>query len=80
MPHVIVKLWPGRSGEQKRQLTDEIVKDVVAIAGCEAQSVSVAFEEVAPEKWADEVHRPNILDKANTLYKQPGYVPIETDS
>jgi len=29
MPHVIVKLYPGRSDEQKTRLAEEIVKDVV---------------------------------------------------
>jgi 4-oxalocrotonate tautomerase len=50
---------------------------VVAIAGCEDKSVSVAFEEVAPEDWAAGVYWPDILDKADTLYKQPGYNPFE---
>jgi len=35
MPHVIVKLYPGRSEEQKTRVTEEIVKDVVTIAKCE---------------------------------------------
>jgi 4-oxalocrotonate tautomerase len=43
MPHVIVKLYPGRSEGQKARLAEEIVKDVVAIAKCEEKSVSVAF-------------------------------------
>jgi 4-oxalocrotonate tautomerase len=46
MPHVIVKLYPGRSKEQKKQLASEIVKKVTEIAVCEEKSVSVAFEEV----------------------------------
>ncbi len=46
MPHVIVKLYPGRSEEQKIKLTDEIIKDVVAIAKCDEKSVAVAFEEI----------------------------------
>ncbi len=29
MLHVIVKLYPGRSDEQKHQLAEEIAKDVV---------------------------------------------------
>ena len=28
MPHVIVKLWPGESEQQKRRLADAITKDV----------------------------------------------------
>jgi 4-oxalocrotonate tautomerase len=35
MPHVIVKLYPGRSKEQKKQLASEIVKKVTEIAVCE---------------------------------------------
>jgi hypothetical protein len=42
MPHVIVKLYPGRSEQQKNRLAEQIVKDVVAIAKCEEEAVSVA--------------------------------------
>jgi len=77
MPHVIVKLYPGRSEEQKLKLANEIVKDVVTIAGCEEKSVSVAFEEIAKEDWAQTVYKPDILDKKASLYKEPGYNPFE---
>ena len=77
MPHVIVKLYPGRSEEQKLRLTNEIVKAVVDIAKCEEKSVSVAFEEVAPDQWAETVYRPDILVTKNKLYKTPGYNPFE---
>jgi len=77
MPHVIVKLYPGRSEEQKIKLADEIAKDVVAIAKCEENSVSVAFEEIEKEDWAKKVYRPDILDKKDSLYKEPGYNPFE---
>ena len=76
MPHIIIKLWPGRTEEQKNCLAQEIAKDVAAIAGCEDKSVSVAFEEVAPEDWPEEVYRPDILERADTLYKRPGYNPF----
>lgn len=72
MPHVIVKLYPGRSEEQKKKLTDEIVKDVVAIAKCDEKSVSVAFEEIEKEDWAEKVYKPDIIEKKETLYKEPG--------
>jgi hypothetical protein len=29
MPHVIVKLWPGKSERQKQQLADAITRDVM---------------------------------------------------
>ena len=77
MPHVIVKLYPGRSEQQKTRLAEEIVKDVVAIAKCEEKSVSVAIVEIKPEAWAEEVYRPDILDNQERLYKKPGYNPFE---
>ena len=77
MPHIIVKLYPGRSDEQKTHLAEEIVKDVVTIAKCEEKSVSVAFEEIKPEDWAEKVYRPDILENPQRLYKKPGYNPFE---
>ena len=77
MPHVIVKLYPGRSEEQKVRLVEEIVKDIVAIAKCEEKSVSVAIEEIKPEDWAEKVYRPDILDNQQRLYKKPGYNPFD---
>ena len=76
MPHVIVKMYPGRSEAQKRMLAEEIVKDLVSIAGCKERSVSVAFEEIEAEDWAEKVYRPDILNKKDSLYKQPGYNPF----
>jgi 4-oxalocrotonate tautomerase len=76
MPHVIVKLYPGRSELQKTRLAEEIVKVVVAIAKCEEKSVSVAIEEVKPEDWAEKVYKPDILDNPEKLYKKPGYNPF----
>jgi 4-oxalocrotonate tautomerase len=70
-PH-IVKLYPGRSQQQKTRLAKEIVKDVVAIAKCEEKSVSVAIEEIKPEDWAEKVYRPDILNSPEKLYKEPG--------
>ena len=77
MPHVIVKLYPGRSEEQKTKLANEIVRDIVAIAKCEEKSVSVAFEEIEKEDWAEKVYKPDILNKKDSLYKEPGYNPFE---
>jgi 4-oxalocrotonate tautomerase len=73
MPHVIVKLYPGRSEQQKIRLAEAIVKDVVAIIKCGEESVSVAIEEIKPEDWAEKVYKPDILNTPGKLYKKPGY-------
>ena len=77
MPHVIVKLYPGRTAEQKKRLADEIVRAVVDIAKCAEKSVSVAIEEVNPEDWTEKVYKPDILNSAHPLYKEPGYDPLQ---
>ena len=69
MPHVSVKLWPGRSEQTKQQLADAIVEDVVNIIGCGEESVSVAIEEVDPKDWKEKVYDPLIRKKMETLYK-----------
>jgi len=73
MPHVIVKLYPGRSEQQKIRLAEQIVKDVVDIIKCDESSVSVAIEEIKPADWAAKVYRPDILNNPDKLYKKPGY-------
>jgi len=73
MPHVIVKLWPGKSEQQKQHLADAITKEVTRILGYGDEAVSVGFEEVSADAWRDEVYQPDIVAKANTIYKKPGY-------
>jgi 4-oxalocrotonate tautomerase len=73
MPHVTVKLLPGRTEEQKARLANAIVEDVVTIAKCDEESVSVAIEEVKAEDWDEKVYRPEILPNRDRLYKKPGY-------
>jgi len=73
MPHVIVKLYPGRSEQQKIRLAEEIVKDVVAIMQCGEESVSVPIEEIKPGDWAEKVYKPDILNAPGKIYKKPGY-------
>ena len=75
MPHILVKLYPGRTEEQKHRLARKIVQDVVAIAGCEVKSVSVAIEEVTPKEWTEKVYQPDIIDRKELLYIAPGYTP-----
>ena len=76
MPHIIVKLYPGRSEQQKVELTKKIVKNVVEIAECKETSVSVAFEEIEPIDWAEKVYKPDIIDSQGVFYKKPGYDPF----
>jgi len=73
MPHVIVKLWPGKSEQQKRRLTQAIVKDVMNVLNYGEESVSVAIEEVPARDWAEKVYKPDIVENSEKLYHKPGY-------
>ena len=73
MPHVVVKLWPGKSEQQKARLAEAITKYVMEIFNYGDESVSVAMEEIPAADWKDNVYKPDILDHPERLYKRPGY-------
>ena len=73
MPHISVKLYPGRSEQQKAQLAEAIVQDVVDIIQCGEGSISVAIEDIDPQDWKEKVYLPEIVKKSDKLYKKPGY-------
>jgi 4-oxalocrotonate tautomerase len=76
MPHVIVKLYSGRSEQQKATLAEELSKAVVKTLNCGEEAVSVAVEDVKPEEWAQNVYKPDILGNPEKIYKKPGYDPF----
>jgi 4-oxalocrotonate tautomerase len=73
MPHVIVKLWPGKSEQEKARLAGKIAKDVMDVFNYGEESVSIGFEEIKSQDWKEKVYRPDIRDKWEKLYKKPGY-------
>ena len=64
---------PGRTEDQKKQMTSEIVKAIKNTIDTSESSISIAIEEVPEEKWAEEVYKPDIIGKEHLLYKKPGY-------
>jgi 4-oxalocrotonate tautomerase len=77
MPHVVVKIWPGNSELEKRELSEKILKDVSGILKCAEKYISVAVEEIQPEDWTEKVYRPEIAPNLDKLYVKPGYNPLE---
>lgn len=72
MPHVVVKLFPGRTDEQKQSCAQKIVEALGETLGCPEGSVSVAFHDVAKKDW-EKVYETEILRQGENLYKKPGY-------
>ena len=77
MPHVIVKLATGRTEQQKTQLSEAIVKDVMNVLSVGEEAISVAFEEIKPQDWTEKVYKPDIHPNLDKLYKKPGYDPFK---
>ena len=75
MPHVAIKLFPGKTEEQKIQLTEEIRQSLMSVFKSTDESISIAFEEVDPKDWIEAVYKPDIESKEDKLYKKPGYNP-----
>lgn len=73
MPHVIVKMFAGRSEADKKRLADQISLAVVNSIGASESSISVAVEELDPNEWTEKVYDPEIAARPEILYKKPGY-------
>jgi 4-oxalocrotonate tautomerase len=76
MPHVIIKMYAGKSDRQKKFIADEVTKAVMKSAGHGEDAVSVSIEDVQPPDWTEKVYKPDINAKPENLYKKPGYNPL----
>ena len=74
MPHVSIKLFPGKSDEQKKALTKKIVEATKETLEVGEDVISLVFEEVTPDEWEAKVTKVDILPKRDFLYKVPGYI------
>jgi 4-oxalocrotonate tautomerase len=73
MPHVIIKMYPGTSEEQKEKIAQEITTILMINADKPEEAVSIAITEVAEDAWMEEVYAKEIEPNKKKLYKKPGY-------
>ena len=52
MPIVRIEMWPGRTKAQKAELARVITEAVVTIAHTRPEAVTVVFQDVAKDNWA----------------------------
>jgi 4-oxalocrotonate tautomerase len=53
MPVLEVKLWQGRTREQKAELARRLTEVMVEVAACPVASVTIMFEDYAKVDWAE---------------------------
>lgn len=75
MPHVIVKIV-GQSEESKQQIAEKLTQTLTDTLSIDEQFVSISIEDIVKENWLEDVYKPDILEKRDTLYKKPGYDPL----
>jgi 4-oxalocrotonate tautomerase len=51
MPLVRIDMFPGRTLDQKREITEVLTKELCRIAKCQPETITVMFNEVAREDW-----------------------------
>ena len=53
MPFIEVKLWEGRTREQKAELARRLTDDMVEVVGCPRKAVSIVFSDYPQSDWAE---------------------------
>ncbi|UII24043.1 tautomerase family protein [Fulvivirga ligni] len=72
MPHLQIKLLEGKTEEQKKELSDALVKTAMEILHYGEESFSVSIEDFTLDQWKGDVYPKQILGNKNLLYKYPG--------
>ena len=52
MPFIHVRLFEGRTQEQKQAFVDAITRETVRTLGCSAEAVDIVLEDVRKAYWA----------------------------
>lgn len=73
MPHISVKMYTGRTQEQKQKMAEAIKAAVIDTIGCAGNYISVAVEDFAPDDWKP-VFDKEIRNNPNIFIK-PNYEP-----
>ncbi len=72
MPHIIVKMYKGRTEETKMNIANILADALSEKGGIDRSAISVAIEDIPKEKWKEEVCDKEFKDNDN-LYIKPEY-------
>lgn len=73
MPHFEIKMLEGKTEEQKKKLTEAIIKAAQGVIGFGDESYSVTIEDFTLNQWKNDVYPKDIMERKEILYKEPGY-------
>lgn len=72
MPHITVKMFPGREKALKQKLSARLAEVTAETLQVNARYVSVSIEDVPEEEWDEKVYIP-MMQAEDLLYKKPEY-------
>ena len=72
MPLITVKMWPGRSEEQKRAAAEALLDAAVQSLGTPATAFTIIMEDIPKEEWDAQVVIPEIEPKADLVMIRQG--------
>ena len=73
MPHVVVKMWPGRTEEQKKACARAVAQAVVdTIDDVTDPLMSVSIMEIPSEEWDGKINKIDRVDKNAVMYIPKG--------
>jgi len=64
VPHIIIKLWPGRTMEQKRAVCIPVGKALAEATGIDLEHISMSIEEVKQDEWDAKIRHGELVEKA----------------
>lgn len=72
MPHITVKMFPGREDALKQKLSAKLAEVTAETLQVNTRYVSVSIEDIPEKEWDEKVYVP-MMQAADLLYKKPEY-------
>ena len=66
MPYIAIKAYP-KDEDIKKKVADRINQIFLEEWGCKQEAISLSMEEIAPEKWTDEIRNGEIESKKDKM-------------
>ena len=71
MPHISLKMYKGRTTEEKNKIANELA-DVLVKNGVKPTAISVSVTDYEPEVWNEQVYDKEIRDNKD-IFVEAGY-------
>lgn len=77
MPYIAIKGYP-KDDETKRKLADRFNEVLLELWGCPQEAINLSIEEIAPEKWEEQIVKGEIEPNADKMLILAGKKQYET--